>query len=370
MADYSYKRLIDRYLDWNRVEARLRIYPHIRRVFDIDFLKTHSESPPCYSHYLAWRLGIWNREDIFRHLDHLLEVAISLPGWGDSKCTNYSPEYENFFSLLWELQIAKFLATQSGLSIEWLPEGPDFRVIVDNQPFYVECFVYRKSFGIELFIEDLLMRMHNSIKVKHASCMVFSLPHNQNLPQFLEELLSPFLNDKYLVELVESGRQKWPVVIPVPENAQNFYVYINGEESRDFDIETPVPFSTGDMEAYLAHSIREAVNNKRNSNKLTQHRPNILAINFLLSQDYQQAVEHSSYVGQTLPRADYGSEFDGFIFAACGIDSTPTIENIKVQLNHVPLDFLWKLVGTYRAGQTTGIQGHFQLSPLPNIRCT
>jgi hypothetical protein len=39
-----------------------------------------------------------------------------------------------------------------------------------------------------------------------------------------------------------------------------------------------IPSSTGDPETYFKHSIDEALNNKRDSNRLGDHHPNLLAV--------------------------------------------------------------------------------------------
>jgi hypothetical protein len=288
----------------------------------MDLLQSRSKVPPFYSHFLAWRLGVWKNEDRFQYLDTLLEHAMTLPNWTNERCTSYAPDYEQFFSLVWELQMAKFLSLQPNFKVSWMRTGPDIQVYVDQDVFYIECYSYRKSFGIELFINEILSRVHSAIKVKHARNLIFSLPkQGKELSDFLEQVLSPFLDEQYLLNLLKSAEAKWPAIVPIPEAANNFYIYVDGDEPKVFDIHTSVPYSTGDPELYLKVSIREAVDNKRKSNSIAEHRPNLLAINFLMSPDYQLAIDRSRFYGQELPLADFGTQFDGFLFAVCGINT-------------------------------------------------
>lgn len=333
LSNYKYKELIARYLDWDRVEDRLARYPHIGQCFSLKWLRSRSKKPPFYSHFLAWLLGVWKNEDRFQHLDGLLAHAMSLPNWTTLKCESPSSNYANFFSLIWELQVAKFLSLQPNFIVSWTKSGPDLQVRVDSDVLYVECLSYRKSFGIELFINEVLTQVHESIKVKHGSNLKFSLPNDgKKLEVFLDKVLSPFLDEQYTLDLLDSAKVKWPVIIPVPEDSKNFYIYVDGDDLDAYDRETTIPYSTGDEEAYLKNSIREAVNNKRSENKIAQYRPNLLAVNFLLGRDYKFAIDWIQYTGQPLPLADFGSEFDGVLFAVCGIDSLLKPQDFTLQV--------------------------------------
>ncbi|KMP10506.1 hypothetical protein UR09_04920, partial [Candidatus Nitromaritima sp. SCGC AAA799-A02] len=72
MCERSQKVLVDRYINWVTVEERLSKYKSIGAYFDIKFLKECSTKPPFYCHYLAWRLGTWQGEDLFEKFDDLL----------------------------------------------------------------------------------------------------------------------------------------------------------------------------------------------------------------------------------------------------------------------------------------------------------
>lgn len=92
-----------------------------------------------------------------------------------------------------------------------------------------------------------------------------------------------------------------------------------------------VPSATGDPEIYLRHAMEEALNNKRNSNRIAEHRPNLLAINYLLDQGFQMAFNRLRDLGLTVPTLEFGNTFDMALFIACGIDQNPSAYNYHVQ---------------------------------------
>lgn len=331
-AAAHYRDLIWQLLDWDRVEERLAHYPHICRCFPVERLKRYAGSPPYYCHFLAWRLGVWNTEDRFAHLEWLLGHAATLPGWGDDRYATLGPEYEHYFGMLWELQVAKSLADIPRAVVQWLPQGPDLAVTVQDQTLFVECTTYRKSFGVEAFVEDVLMHLNPCIKVTHGSCMKFSIPHQGSaLAAFLDGMLMPFLNLGFVNEMERRARRKASVVVPVPASAPNFYVYFSCDDIHArYDVHTDLPRGAGDTDCYLKNATDEIAKSKANANDLHRFHPNLVAANVLLSPDFQRAADRTAFFGEQLPCPQLEEPVDALLVSTCGINSLADLKRASL----------------------------------------
>lgn len=83
--------------------------------------------------------------------------------------------------------------------------------------------------------------------------------------------------------------------------------------------------------------MKEVLDNKRELNDLKSNRPNLLAVNLLLGQDYQLATAL-----RTIPTPNLGEEFDAVFLTACGIDEIPSLNNGLIHFydNHPIRGFL------------------------------
>lgn len=83
MSEYqrepAQREFVHRLIDWERIRVRCERYPAIRRAFPVPQMQARSEDPPYYCHYMAWRLGTWERETPFQRLDELLVGAEGCP---------------------------------------------------------------------------------------------------------------------------------------------------------------------------------------------------------------------------------------------------------------------------------------------------
>ena len=343
MTEPAHKILVRKYLDWEKVSNRLSRYEYIGKHYNLEALQDCSEKSPYYCHYLAWRLGTWEDEKSFTFFNELLKHGSLLPNW-DKKIKAEDPlkryEYENFFSFLWELQVAKFFSEVGGVSVEWTLSGPDFKISSNGKTFYIECYTFTKSFGIELFIEDLLNRIHPSIRTLHTSCIKFSLPQKANTEKFLNDIFSPYLNPCFIDNKLKEAEKEWPVLLPTPQGIDNFYIYVEGNNPDKY-ISGRLPNYSGIPENYLAVCFKEAIGAKRNSNKLSQHTNVLLAINFLLSRDFQGAANRQNELKELdisvpITLCDFGNTIDGIFFSACGIDDIPSLKNsyLKIKADH------------------------------------
>lgn len=306
--------LVERFISWERVEERLGRYPAIGRTFPLDLLRRHQTTPPYHCHYLAWRLGVWDWEGFFPRFDRLLTLAESLPGWAGERSLIETPEYAAFWSLVWQLQMAEHLCAV-GRDVRWGNPGPDLSVEVSGRRLFVECYVFRKSFGIKLYLEDVLGRLGDDIKLDHDYCLPFSLPQNDATASFLDSTLRPFLDAEWLGARRAKAQVRYPIVLAKP--ASSLVIYLDGDEPAEYD-PLAVPSPTGDPDAHLDLILREAVGQKSGANALERHQPNLVAVNYLLSTDAQVAF----HLRGAPRRVTLPASIDGFAVApGVGIDA-------------------------------------------------
>ncbi len=317
------RHFVHRFIDWDRVEYRLKRYPAIGRTFPLSVLQKYDERPPYYCHYMAWRLGTWEDWDgsQFQRLEELLCCAEALDHWDHEKRSLVnSPDFGEFWSLVWQLQVAEYLCG-IGTDVSWTKSGPDLTVTVGGECCFVECYSYRKSFGLFLFLqEELLLQIDPSLRASYDLCSPFQLPQNpEGQTLFLNTILSPFLDPTYLTTKKEEARQKSVLLYEDPNSSLR--VYAEGEDPG-------APGGVGDQEAYLKVVLQEAVKAKQNTNRLTEHHPNLVAVNYALSIDYQLA-ENSPRTKNSL-RFNSGPNIDVLTVSAVGIDKRLTREKLKV----------------------------------------
>ena len=312
------RQLVHRLIGWERVTSRLERYPAIGRAFPLETLKRGCESPPYYCHYMAWCLGTWPNELVER-LEELLRCAEDLPNWEHEKSLLSDTDFAVFWSLVWQLQVAEYLR-EIGKDVSWAKSGPDLSVKIGGERWFVECYTYRKSFGLLNFLEELLQRLDPAVCTKYSRCLPFSLPSGRDRELFLDEVLSPFLDPAYLANAKERAEQEYPVVLyRHPESSLCVCVEGSGDYMPDNNV-------VGHPESYLNVALKEALRAKRDSNDLKNHHPNLLAVNYLLSTDYQLA--ESSRGTPPLPEND--PDIDVLTVSAVGIDERLTRVKLEV----------------------------------------
>ena len=113
------------------------------------------------------------------------------------------------------------------------------------------------------------------------------MPQNSDRSLFLANVLGRVLDPRALEEAEERARRRYPEVLYSDPNS-SLHVYMEGPNADAYEPGV-VPNRTGDPIAYVRRAIDEAIGAKRCSNDLKNHRPNLLAVNFVLSADYQIA---------------------------------------------------------------------------------
>ncbi len=320
------KTFVDRYLYWGKVEERLSRFEHIRAQYTIDRFRECSEKGPFYCHYLAWRMGTWQDETLFDRFDDTLGNGALLRNWS-SRGLPSSCGFDEYWGLIWELQVSEWLSDQENTNVEWMDSGPDLKFTNQRGDCFVECYTYRKSFGISGFIEELFGWIHPQIRVKHHPYMRFSLPQDGSRESFLDLLFRPYLDPSFLEAKLADAVVAYPVVLPTPKGTTNLEIYIDGGFLSEF-VPTIQMGGTGDPELYLRNAVKEALNNKRDSNMLKEYHPNLLAVNFLLGHDAQSAFDRQIRRGLRAPEPDLGTTFDAVVLAVCGIDERFSMSSV------------------------------------------
>ena len=195
---------------------------------------------------------------------------------------------------------------------------------MSDERWYVECYTYQKSFALLSFLEELLERIDPAIRIEYNRCLPFSLLSGKARERFLHKVLAPLLDPAYLAKHKNDAELGYPVILH-KDRASSLHVYVEGSDV-DAYIPGRIPNIVGSPELYLETALREAVRAKRGSNDLPRYRPNLVAVNYLLSTDYQLA--RSSRTISSRPEPD--SNIDVLTVSAVGIDEQLTREKLEV----------------------------------------
>lgn len=325
MRKPAHRVIVERNLCWDRVRDRLNRFKHIGKQFHIDKLQKCSQSPPYYCHYMAWRLGTWHNDHLFEYFDNLLGVASSLPKWNFERSVLRTCEYAEYWSLIWQLQVAKALVDRDVTPV-W-NEGPDLSCRHEDVTFYIECTSFRKSLGIKEYIADLFSYIDSNIKVEHIWWIPLSLPQGRRVASFLDELFRPYLDQGFLLPFRRKAATEYPVSLPVPRGVKNLHIFLEGRDVGEYKAGNN---AQGDPDNYLDVMIQEAIKNKRRNNNLFMSRPNALAISFLMSPEFYIADERRIRLVNQQTEPNLGTELDAVLYSWCGIDEELDDHNVRV----------------------------------------
>lgn len=318
----QYPDVIHKTIDKKLIKQRLKDYPATGKTFPFDTLQPYFDKPPFYCHYMAWRLGLEGYEDFLSNFEELLGCARSVCGWKNEKSLLTTAEWGDFWSLVWQLQVAHWLC-RVGKSVKWSEGsgGPDLSAELDGKRWHVECYVYRRSFVLLRFIEEFLHLIDPHLRVAYGQCLPFSLPQGRQRQGFLNTILGPLLASGCLAEAREQAEKEWPVILyqGPGDNPDNPLVILL-EGDRNYQPGRK-PKRVGSPTAYVETALNEAINAKKDSNRLSEpeHRPNMLAANFVLSKDFQLA-KGSERAKLSPPQVDLPPQIDVLGFSTVGID--------------------------------------------------
>lgn len=319
--------LVERLLSWSRVKDRLSKFAAIERAFPYRMLLARRSTPPYFCHYMAWRLGTFEDEHLILRVNELLEHAEGLPNWEHERALLEGGDFADFWSLVWQLQVGEYLSSQ-GTNVSWHAAGPDLSIDVNGQRLFVECYVYRKSFGVELFVEELLLRLGGDLRVSHDPYLPFSMPKDALLCDKLSSLLSPLIDDKSLAAGRGLAQAGYPVVLS-RSSQSTLAISLEGSLVAAYD-PSALRQNAGDPTKYLEVALCEAANAKAKSNKLHCHQPNLLVVSFALSAEAQEALARRHGLSHSLPKVGVSENVEAFAFAAIGIDSALSKHDLKL----------------------------------------
>jgi len=97
---------------------------------------------------------------------------------------------------------------------------------------------------------------------------------------------------------------------------------MEGENASSYDPSVH-PARAGAPDNYLQTALQEALANKSQRNDLPSKHPNLIAVNFVLSEDWQVAVQLRPDKA-LVATSDVPAEIDAVFLAACGIQDLPS----------------------------------------------
>lgn len=309
---------VARFLDWGRVEERLRRYSNIAETFPMDILRRGSDQPYGV-HYLAWRLGVWGMEALFVRFNELLAVGGRIPGWEHERSSLVGKtEYATFFSLVWQLQVAEFLLKQ-GWELEWQEKGADLRCRRGESRLFVECYQRKGAHSVELFLDDVLSSVGNDICVEHSLFRVLNLPQHE-AARLIDTALRPFLSADRLAAYREAAKRRDNLVLFERDELR---IYLRGGDpgglgARENAIPHPVE--------PIRNSLQVMINSKARNIKQFEKRPNLLAVNTLLSDAQLEGAFEPWFRVQGFPQLTLPEHIDAVAYSPLGIDGELTTD--------------------------------------------
>jgi len=262
---------------------------------------------------MAWRLGTWHHESLFERIEQLLALGSRLPNWSNEAGLLANPEFGQFWSLIWQLQVAEYLVTAAD-EVSWTTGGPDLVAVVEGDRLFVECYTHQKSHAVELFLEELLRTLGPDLRVQHDFFLKFSLPHGAEVAEFLSRAVARVADPLELSRLRAEASVSYPVVVCRP--ASTLTIYLEGPGQAEYD-PSLMPPAAGDPGSYLRMALREAVSNKADSNELVVNRPNLLAVNYLVNTDAQLAL---SLCASDIHASGRDADIDALSVSVLGIE--------------------------------------------------
>ncbi|MXW16907.1 MAG: hypothetical protein F4123_10350 [Gemmatimonadetes bacterium] len=259
-------------------------------------LKESSEVPPYYCHYMAWRLGTWDTEGHFANLETLLQQAMEQENWECERSLLSNRENGTFWSLVWQLQVAARLR-EVGDDVRWSEPGggPDLSVRIRDQRWFVECYSIQKSYGLLEFLQECLSKvLGEPVQCGYTHFAKMSLPKGSDIGGFLDSHLAPFCCPAYR----ERAQQQYVEVVYDGPGKVRVLVEDWDEEGEEGDVRT---LSAGSPRNHVATMLRQAVNEKKDRNKLSENRPNVLAVNLLLTDSAGAHFVRPNAIHETAP---------------------------------------------------------------------
>ena len=321
------KHFVHKLIDWERIDQRRERFPAIRDAFSMEVLRAAEETPPYYCHYMAWRLGTWSveSEGCLANLDNLLASAAEIPNWENEESVLKNGEYATYWSLLWQLQVAAKLRAV-GRNVTWAgPDGgPDLAGEVDGERWHVECHVPRKSYFLLQFLQECLSKILDlSVQEDYPHFARMSLPEPS---QFLDDKFEPYCD----ASRREAASEKCVTIVYEDQCSVEVVEeeWDTNESDDTVDGRRRPLVRWGSPEQHVTAMLKGAVSSKGESNSLGDHRPNVLAVNLLLTN--AEAAEYhdrgENMIAGCAP--DLPDALDVLAVANCGIGAR--VPNLRI----------------------------------------
>jgi hypothetical protein len=298
---------------------------------------------------VAWILGAWCREDEADRLNELLALGSELDGWKrEFRSLKPRPGIGEYWSLVWQLQIAEFL-TGLGADVRWQPRGgPDLLARRGSEPHYIECYCPTKAWGIECFLTDLVIKTDPKLSVSRVRNLrsPFACSSDAEIESLLDRALSPLLDELWLAECRRQAECRYPVMVyDAEQHGHRFSIVMEGTDARAYYPPADVPGKGaqnkhGTPAISLQNYLEEFTRNKEAKNKMELCRPNLLAMN-ARGLDWQLALGDGTRTESVLSALPLPAWLDGILLTGCGTacnlaQQAPRI----VPLNHSLLSWL------------------------------
>lgn len=157
---------------------------------------------------------------------------------------------------------------------------------------YMECKVLRGFFSEEEFIGELLDQINPKIEIKHNLFINKSISKNIGGPHFFDDIFKPFLDENFLENAINNLKIKSPILLNqfTTYDSENLFIYLTNRDASEFDDKLELSInSTGAPEIYFPLILEKFINGKLKQNRISEHHPNILLINYLLDPSLQLA---------------------------------------------------------------------------------
>lgn len=311
---YSCSEFVSHVIDRTGALDRVQKYPSILAHFPDKVLRKYSAIAPFYCHYMLWRLAVLTSPQLER-LDELLRCAQDIPGWSqESKSLLNGRDFGEFWSLVWQLQVAEFLLARA-FQLEWPSAGPDLTATRGANRLFVECVVPRKQYSKFVFLQELLRQIDPRLKVVRQVFLPLQVVSDADFAAGLDEIIGGLTAPGRLGSLVYEAQSSYPVMVPLPDSWTGIHLYFEGADARVYRAGV-LPQGGGNPNAYLQAMLEEVVRGKQGSNYLSDSHPNVLLVNLLLDD-----LQLGHLVGQLGAPLIRNAAIDELAWGAVGIDA-------------------------------------------------
>jgi hypothetical protein len=318
------RKLVRELVSTDLIEQRLKKYPEIACHFSEHIEKCCAEKRYC--HQMAWRLGTWTSEHIFGRLDKLLGLAKAMPGWSGERGLLANPQYSNFWSLIWQLQVAEWLVSL-GFLPKWNNPGPDLTVEVDGQRVWLECYSTVGLYEPVEFLREILPAIHPELEVAYAPSGKSAAVDGALLESCVVTVESEF---PAAVEKARTG--KWPILLYASPDDGAISVRLYGDDINHYDPSLDCGH-TLDFEGHFRRGLHQAFRGKIGKYALANNRPNVVMVNLVANELFQLSVDPVRHLSES-PRVLIPSnvvtgspDLDGVIWSITGIDEKLTTKS-------------------------------------------